>query len=116
MPLLDRYKSFVPFCSAVSAAVPATAPLYGYQPDETLRGVVPFYTGRFLTEIETLPALEAAIGKTQTAFVVIRDKNGKVEEELLSTGKWSVLARQGMDTTRSVVLLTTGRVPEKVAR
>jgi hypothetical protein len=61
--------------------------------------------------METLPALEEAIGKTHTAFVVIRDKNGKVEEELLSTGKFSALARQGMDATRSVVLFTTGRVP-----
>jgi 4-amino-4-deoxy-L-arabinose transferase-like glycosyltransferase len=111
MPLLDRYKSFVPFCNTVSTAVPATAPLYAYQPDETLRGVVPFYTGRFLTEIETLPALEETIGKAHTAFVVIRDKNGKIEEELLSTGRLSVLARLGMDATRSVVLFTTGRVP-----
>jgi len=110
-PLLDRYKSFVPFCNAVSAAVPASAPLYGYQPDETLRGVVPFYTGRFLTEIETLPVLEEVIGKTHTAFVVIRDKNGKVEGELLSTGRVSALARQGMDATRSVVLFATGHVP-----
>ena len=96
---------------AVSTAVPATTPLYGYQPDETLRGAVPFYTRRFLTEIETLPALEKTIGKAHTAFVVIRDKNGKIEEELLSTGRLSVLARQGMDATRSVVLFTTGRVP-----
>ncbi len=110
IPVLDRYKSFVPFCSAVGTAVSATAPLYGYQPDETLRGVVPFYTGRFLTEIETLPALEEAIGKTRTAFVAIRDKNGKVEEELLSTGRFSVVARLGMDPTRSVVLFTTRRV------
>ncbi len=111
MPLLDRYKSFVPFCGAVDTAVPATTPLYGYQPDETLRGAVPFYTRRFLTEIETLPALEKTIGKAHTAFVVTRDKNGKIEEELLSTGRLSVLARQGMDATRSVVLFTTGRVP-----
>jgi hypothetical protein len=64
-----------------------------------------------LTEIETLPVLEEVIGKTHTAFVVIRDKNGKVEGELLSTGRVSALARQGMDATRSVVLFTTGRVP-----
>ena len=111
MPLLDRYKSFVPFCNAVTTAVPASAPLYGYQPDETLRGVVPFYTGRFLTEVETLPALEEAIGKAHTAFIVIRDKNGKVEEELHSTGRISALTRQGIDATRSVVLFTTGYVP-----
>jgi hypothetical protein len=111
MPILDRYKSFVPFCGAVTAAVPASAPLYGYQPDETLRGAVPFYTGRFLTEIETLPGLEEAVGKTHAAFVVIRDKNEKAEEELLSTGRFTALARQGMDATRAVVLLTTCPVP-----
>ena len=111
VPLIDRYKSFVPFCNAVGAAVPAATPLYGYQPDETLRGAVPFYTGRFLTEVETLPALEEAIGKTRPAFVMIRDKNGAVEKELLSTGRFTVLARQGMDATRSLVLFTTTRVP-----
>ena len=45
-PILDRYKSFVPFCNVVSASVPPGASLYAYKPDETLRGAIPFYTGR----------------------------------------------------------------------
>ncbi|MGD0229502.1 MAG: glycosyltransferase family 39 protein [Syntrophorhabdales bacterium] len=104
-PLLDPYKSFVPFCDAIRAALPAGSPLYGYQPDETLKGAVPFYTGQFLREIDTPAALVEVIQRERAVFVVIRDKRGKVEEELLATGKMSVLARFGMDSTRSLVLL-----------
>ncbi len=110
-PLLDRYKSLEPFCRAVNAAVPASSPLYGYKPDETLRGAVPFYTGRFLTEIEALPALEEAMAKGQPAFVAIRDKNGALQEELLSTGRLSLIAGQEMDPTRSLGLFTTSPAP-----
>ena len=101
MPLLDRYKSFVPFCDAVKAATNGTATLYAYRPDETLRGVVPFYTGQFLREIETLPALEEAIQKEQVTFVVIRDRRQQLENELLSSGKLSVMARYDMETDAS---------------
>lgn len=104
VPLIDRYKSFVPFCDAIRLAVPATATLYGYRADETLRGAVPFYTSRFLREIETPRALEEALRNEKAAFFVIRDKGGEVERELLSTGKVSVLARFGMDASRSLVL------------
>jgi hypothetical protein len=104
VPLIDRYKSFVPFCDAIRLAVPSTATLYGYQADETLRGAVPFYRGRFLNEIETPRALEEAVQNEKTPFVVIRDKGGEVERELLSTGKVSVIARFGMDASRSLVL------------
>lgn len=104
MPLLDRYKSFVPFCDAVSSAARSAPDVYAYQPDETLRGAVPFYTGRFIREVDTLPALEETVRKEKTAFVVIRDKRQRLEKELLATGKFSVVARQDMDNTRSLVL------------
>ena len=104
VPLVDRYKSFVPFCDAIKKAVPANVPLYGYKADETLRGAVPFYTGRFLTEVETTRELESASGNEGAAFVVIRDKGGSVERELMATGKASVLGKFGMDATRSLVL------------
>ena len=90
MPLLDRYKSFVPFCDAVRSATAGTAALYGYQPDETLRGAVPFYTGQFLREVETLPALGEAIEKEKATFVVIRDKGENMEKRASSSGKLSV--------------------------
>jgi 4-amino-4-deoxy-L-arabinose transferase-like glycosyltransferase len=110
VPLIDRYKSFVPFCDAIRLAVPPTATLYGYQADETLRGAVPFYMGRFLKEIETPQELEEALRNEKTTFVVTRDKGGEVERELLSTGKVSVIARFGMDASRSLVLLEGPRV------
>ena len=112
MPILDRYKSFVPFCAAVTASVPASVPLYGYQPDETLRGAVPFLY-RTVLDGNRDPARHwrKPSERRNTAFVVIRDKNGKTEEELLSTGRFTVLARLGMDTARSVVLFATRPVP-----
>lgn len=65
MPLVDRHKSFIPFCQEVMSNVPAQEPLYAYSPDETLRGAVPFYTGRYLTEIRKLDSLEKTIDKNE---------------------------------------------------
>jgi 4-amino-4-deoxy-L-arabinose transferase-like glycosyltransferase len=110
VPLLDRYKTFVPFCDAIKAAAPAATTIYAYQPDETLRGAVPFYTGHFLKEIETSSALDDALEKRGAFIVVIRDKGGQLERELLSTGKLSVLAKYGMDPSRTLVVFGNTRV------
>ena len=104
MPLLDRFKSFVPFCDAVTAAAPGTTVIYGYQPDETLRGAVPFYTGRFLKETDTLADLEEALGKKEAFIVVIRDKRGQLKRELLSTGELSVLGEFEMGGDRDLAI------------
>ncbi len=103
-PLIDRYKTFVPFCDAIKAAGPASTIIYGYQPDETLRGAVPFYTGRFLKEIDSLAPMEEALDKGDNAIVVIRDEKGQREKELLSTGRLSILARYGMGADRALVV------------
>ncbi|OPY67820.1 MAG: Undecaprenyl phosphate-alpha-4-amino-4-deoxy-L-arabinose arabinosyl transferase [Syntrophorhabdus sp. PtaU1.Bin050] len=102
-PLLDQKKSFVPFCNDITATVPATAKLYAYKPDETLRGAVPFYTARFLIEIESLPSLLEAADREKVMFVVVRDSKGRQEREILSTGRFSVLSRRG-DRDRSLVI------------
>ncbi len=101
-PILDRYKSFVPFCNVVSASVPPGASLYAYKPDETLRGAIPFYTGRFLQEEPDLPSLMQSINNDEGAFVVIRDTRGRLEGELLSAGKFAVVYR---DSIGRLVLL-----------
>jgi 4-amino-4-deoxy-L-arabinose transferase len=103
-PLVDRYKSFVPFCHAVEASLPSSATLHAYKADETLRGVVPFYTGRHLEEIEGPQALEKAIGSENGAFVVVRDKRGEIEREIRSVGRVTVLARSGSVSSRNLVL------------
>jgi hypothetical protein len=105
-PILDRYKSFVPFCQQVMVAVPADQPLYAYQPDETLRGAVPFYTGRYVIEVEDLGLVETILLRKEPVFMIIRDKREKLEKELLSTGKLYVLVKQEMGLDRALVLLS----------
>jgi 4-amino-4-deoxy-L-arabinose transferase-like glycosyltransferase len=104
MPLLDRHKSFVPFCTQISALVPAGQPLYAYQPDETLRGAVPFYTNRFVVETD-------AVGKDlleskEPLYLMIRDRREAMEKELLSTGKLYVLVKQVMGSDRTLMLFS----------
>ena len=105
-PMLDRHKSFVPFCRAVTAIVPVDAPLYGYQPDETLRGAVPFYTGRYVIETEDLQDIAPLLKKDEPFFIMIRDKGEQTEKELLNTGKLFVLVKQMMGTDRTLDLLS----------
>jgi 4-amino-4-deoxy-L-arabinose transferase-like glycosyltransferase len=106
VPLIDRYKSLVPFCRQVKSAVATDDALYAYQPDETLRGALPFYTGYHPKELEDLKDLENLIASGNRIFVAIRDSHGRLEKELLSTGKLMVLRRQDMGPDRSLVLLT----------
>ncbi len=109
VPLIDRYKSLVPFCRQVKSAVATDDTLYAYQPDETLRGALPFYTGYHPKEIEDLKDLENLIASGNRIFVAIRDSHGRLEKELLSTGRLMVLRRQDMGPDRSLVLLTNKR-------
>lgn len=111
VPLVDRDKSFVPFCDALSAVVPPTASLYAYRADETLRGVVPFYTGRFLEEVETPSELKEALRKEKVIFIVIRDRRGEVERELIAAGRMSVLARSGKEAGQGVTLFRATETP-----
>jgi len=106
LPILDRHKSFVPFCQEVMAIVPVDQPLYSYKPDETLRGAMPFYTGRYLIETEDFGNVATILQKKEPCFIMIRDIRGKLEKELLSTGKLHILVKQDMGTSRTLVLLS----------
>ena len=101
-----RSQEFCPFLPAVTATVPVNAPLYGYQPDETLRGAVPFYTGRNVIETEDLQDIMPLLKKDEPFFIMIRDKREQTEKELLNTGKLYVLVKQMMGTDRTLVLLS----------
>jgi 4-amino-4-deoxy-L-arabinose transferase-like glycosyltransferase len=106
VPVLDLHKSFVPFCQQIIALVPADQPLYAYQPDETLRGTVPFYTGRYIIETEDLTDVTKTLQKKEPFFIMIRDRREKLEKELLSTDKLYILVKQEMGTDRALVLLS----------
>ena len=107
VPLLDRYKSLVPFCRQVKSVVATDVALYAYQPDETLRGALPFYTGYHPKELEDLKGLEDVLAGGSQVYVAIRDSRQRLEKELLSTGRLMVLRRQDIGSDRSLVLLTT---------
>jgi hypothetical protein len=104
VPILDKHKSFVPFCMHVTALVPADQPLYGYKPDETLRGAVPFYTKRSVIEIEEIES--DLLARREPFFIIIRDKKEKLERELLSSGNLFVLEKQMMGIDRTLVLVS----------
>ncbi len=104
VPILDRYKSFVPFCEQVAAAMPVGAPLYAYQPDETLRGAIPFYTGRYV--IETGEVARHVLEGREPLYIVIRDRKMRHEKELSATGRLSVVFKRDMGTDGALVLLT----------
>jgi hypothetical protein len=80
--------------------------LYAYVPDETLRAIIPFYTGYYPKETDSAAFLADATAKGERVFVVIRDRRGELEDEVLATGRFSVLFRQGPRSDRSLVLLT----------
>jgi hypothetical protein len=108
VPLLENHKSFVPFCRDISNLVPGTARLYAYQPDETLRGAVPFYTGKPLKELQTIQSLSEIGGQDKPAFVAVRDKKGRLEADILGTGWFSVVSKYGSTKDRSLVLFKNG--------
>jgi 4-amino-4-deoxy-L-arabinose transferase-like glycosyltransferase len=109
MPVIDHTKSFVPFCREISAMVPSAEPLYTYHADETFRGAVPFYTGRYLVELSGIS--DKYLQRETPYFVMIRDKKEQLEKELLNTGKLFPVVRQEMGTNRMLVLFSN--VPEQ---
>ncbi len=113
-PILDRHKTFVPFCRGIARTVPADTALYAYKPDETLRGAVPFYTGRFLVETEDGGKNLCAAGSP--CYVIIRDRRGVLENELFSgDSRLQVVSKQVMGTDRALVLFSNRPAPKKTA-
>jgi 4-amino-4-deoxy-L-arabinose transferase-like glycosyltransferase len=113
MPVLDIQKSFVPFCRQIAAIVHAGYPLYAYEPDETLKGAVPFYTGRYLIEIEEFAQVETRLQKEEPFYIVIRDKRKETEKKLLDTGRLFSLVKYEMGTDRALVLLSNREIQKQ---
>jgi hypothetical protein len=105
VPMVDRYRSVAPFCEQVRAVVGNDRPLYAYIADESLRGAIPFYTGRYIEEVGSLERVREILSKGDQVFFVERDGGGMIERQLLSTGKLSVVIRHDMGSQRSLLLL-----------
>ena len=106
VPLVDRYRSVAPFCGKVKTIVGKDSPLYALLPDESLRGAIPFYTGRYIDEVYSMERVGEILGKGDRVFFVERDTGGALEKLLLATGKLSVVIRNDMGSERSLLLLT----------
>ena len=105
-PLMDRHKSFVPFCQEVQATVPHGQTFFAYSPDETLRGAVPFYTGHYLVELTDLGSVEDIAQREEPFFVMTRDKRHKAEGELLSTGWLFIVFQEKMGVDRTLTIFS----------
>ncbi len=111
-PIVDKHKSFVPFCNQIINFVPPENHLYAYQPDETLRGAVPFYTGRFLIEIQGIS--KELLSKEEKIYLIIRDKRESMEKKLLSYNKFHILVKQIIGSDRALVLFVNRPVEKTI--
>lgn len=106
LPVVDGYRSIKPFCEQVKAFAGQGKALYGFQADERLRGLLPFYTGHYLGELETLDQVREALSREQQVVIVARDAGGSLERQLLSTGRLYVHVRRLAEHDHSFVLLS----------
>jgi 4-amino-4-deoxy-L-arabinose transferase-like glycosyltransferase len=71
-PYLDRHKSFLPFVADLEKYVPQHEPLYAFQPDETMLGIIGFYSGRDVTVVD-FEGLQRLAGQSGPSWLVVRD-------------------------------------------
>jgi hypothetical protein len=112
-PVMDRHKSFIPFCQELLASVPHDQTFFAYHPDETLRGAVPFYTGHYLVELTDLGSVEDIAQREEPFFVMTRDKKGKAADELISTGRLSVVFQKKMGVERTLTIFSNNATMAK---
>jgi len=107
MPVVDIHNNFAPFCRQVASAVPTGESIHAYRPNETIRGVVPFYTGRYVVEVSELADAEMMFRKEKPFYIIIRDKQERMEKKLLSTGRiFSLVKHELTGTDHALVLFS----------
>ncbi len=109
-PFVDRFKSFVPFVRELEKNVDATTPLYAYRPDETTLGVVGFYTGKRVTEVD-LEELKTFAREKPSTWLVLRDnkKTGGNYGEIEKAGiPHRVLSEQVIGDGRTMRIIAVG--------
>jgi hypothetical protein len=69
---LNEHKSMKPFCERLSSMITPSTELYGFiGDDEIVRGIVPFYTGRYLILLHDEKELASLSNKTGSEIAVI---------------------------------------------
>ncbi len=103
-PKIDPYKTLKPFAKKAIEYIPEHHSIYTYKPDETIRALIPFYTGRYLIEIHDKMGLDAQKEKDKTMYIIIRDKDNELKNELIDEGFVEILSYP-MGTDRALNLL-----------
>ena len=114
VPANDPNKNMRPLLEAVNRQVPRDAPLYLFEPSETTRGYVAFYTDfRHPVLLDGIPALRALAESDPGAWVVIEGKRerGSYGEVRDAGIPHEVLARHESLSGRVLVLARVGRPP-----
>lgn len=76
-PRVDQVKSLAPVGEMLKEHVPAGAPIYAFDPSETMRGVISFYDGRHSRNLLELSELRELSESLRTAYVLVEDKSNK---------------------------------------
>ncbi|MFQ5715143.1 MAG: ArnT family glycosyltransferase [Candidatus Scalinduaceae bacterium] len=75
VPYINERKSFKPFCNELSEILAVKdKPLYAFQPDETTRAVVPFYTGHKLIPVNDL-VVAKSLQNSDNVLMLIQNKH-----------------------------------------
>jgi len=75
IPYINEMNSFKPLCSKLGEILTVKErALYAFQPEETTRAVVPFYTGRKLIPVEDLEAVKS-LRTSDNALMLVLDKH-----------------------------------------
>jgi 4-amino-4-deoxy-L-arabinose transferase and related glycosyltransferases of PMT family len=75
IPYIDKRESFKPFCNKLDEIVTVNGrPIYAFQPEETTKAVVPFYTGRKLIPVYDLEAAKS-LPRDNNVLMLVLDKH-----------------------------------------
>ncbi len=113
IPVIDIHNNFTPFCGQVASAVPIGESIHAYRPNETIRAIVPFYTGRYIVEVDELADVETMFRQEKPFYIIIRDKQERMEKKLLSTGRIFPLVKHELTGTDHALVLFSNKFGQK---
>ena len=78
VPYINEKKSFKPFCSKLEQLMSSKDKfLYAYKPDETTKGIVPFYTGYYLIPVDDLAAAQSLKNDSNILMIVVDKRSAQ---------------------------------------
>ncbi|MDR4503526.1 MAG: glycosyltransferase family 39 protein [Candidatus Scalindua sp.] len=105
-PYLNENRSLKPFCNELGQiAAIKEQPLYAFQPGEIERAMVPFYTGYYITPIQSLVEMKSMAGSKDVLVLVLDERNSRPLYNSLKDIFPDVLV-SGQSGKRHMVLMT----------